>query len=112
MEVLGDRYAIDGALYESKHTVVLRARDTLLDRVVAIKAPATDDAASLATTEAVFAREAKALAMLEHPGIISLYDYHSVGGKPALVLRYVNGSMATLAAPIVVLRAVRDVAAA
>jgi len=68
MEVLGDRYAIDGALYESKHTVVLRARDTLLDRVVAIKAPATDDAASLATTEAVFAREAKALAMLEHPG--------------------------------------------
>jgi hypothetical protein len=112
MEVLGDRYAIDGALYESKHTVVLRARDTLLDRVVAIKAPATDDAASLATTEAVFAREAKALAMLEHPGIISLYDYHSVGGKPALVLRYVNSSMATLAAPIVVLRAARDVAAA
>jgi Protein kinase domain/TIR domain len=112
MGVLGDRYDIDGALYESKHTVVLRARDTMLDRTVAIKVPAGDDAASLSTVEAVFAREAKALAMLEHPAIISLYDYYSIDGRPALVLRYLSGSLAALAPPIVVLRAARDIAAA
>ena len=112
MAVLGERYAIDGTLYESRHTVVLRARDTLLDRVVAIKLPASDDPATLATAEAVFAREAKALAMLEHPNIVPLYDYHTVDGKPALVLQYASGTMATLAAAIDVLRAARDVATA
>ena len=112
MTLFGDRYNIDGALYESRHTVVLRARDTLLDRVVAIKMPASGDPAILATAEAVFAREAKALAMLEHPNIMPLYDYHIVEGKPALVLPYASGSLATPAAPIAVLRAAADVAAA
>ncbi|HKQ50623.1 MAG TPA: protein kinase [Phycisphaerae bacterium] len=71
------------------------ARDTRLDRDVAIKAlPAhlTMDADRLSR----FEREAKIVASLNHPGIAAVYALEEVGGKKLLVMEYVDGE--TLAA--------------
>ena len=69
---------------------VYRARDTRLERAVAIKvlpqAFATD-------TERVarFAREARTLASLNHPHIAALYGLEDADGVKALVMELVEG---------------------
>jgi serine/threonine protein kinase/Tol biopolymer transport system component len=69
---------------------VYLARDTRLDRQVAIKAlPAHvgKDADRLAR----FQREAKVLASLNHPGIGAIYGLEESGGHQYLILEYVEG---------------------
>jgi serine/threonine-protein kinase len=69
---------------------VFLARDTRLDRNVAIKAlPAhlSADADRLAR----FQREAKVLASLNHPGIGAIYGLEESGGQQYLVLEYIEG---------------------
>jgi serine/threonine-protein kinase len=69
---------------------VYLARDTRLDRQVAIKAlPAhlSQDADRLAR----FQREAKVLASLNHPGIGAIYGLEETGGRQYLVLEFVDG---------------------
>ena len=69
---------------------VYRARDSLLDRDVAIKVLAehlSNDPAFVAR----FQREAKAVARLIHPNIVSLFDYGSDGGTSFIVMEYVEG---------------------
>lgn len=57
---------------------VYRARQTQLDRIVALKVlpPGVGDTPAFAER---FAREAKALAKLNHPGIVTLYEFGHVG---------------------------------
>ncbi len=69
---------------------VFLARDTRLDRQVAIKALP----AHLATDPdrlARFQREAKVLASLNHPGIGAIYGLEEAGGNQYLVLEFVEG---------------------
>lgn len=69
---------------------VYLARDTRLDRDVAIKAlPAhlAGDPDRLAR----FQREAKALAALNHPGVGAIYGLEEAGGHQYLVLEYIEG---------------------
>jgi serine/threonine-protein kinase len=66
---------------------VYRARDTRLDRIVAIKILAAADA----ELEARFQREAKAIAALAHPHICRLYDVGREDGTDYLVLEYLEG---------------------
>src|SRR5262245_22230446 len=73
---------------------VHRARDTKLDRDVALKVlpeTFTADPDRLAR----FEREAKVLASLNHPNIAAIYGLEEAGGVKALVLELVEG--ATLA---------------
>ncbi len=66
------------------------ARDTRLDRQVAIKAlPAhlAQDSDRLAR----FQREAKVLASLSHPGIGAIYGLEEAGGHQYLILEYIDG---------------------
>lgn len=70
--------------------VVYLARDTRLDRLVAIKAlpdHLVDDADRLAR----FQREAKTLASLNHPNIASIYGLEAHEKHQYLVLEYVGG---------------------
>jgi len=69
---------------------VYRARDTRLDRVVAVKVLPTDLAAT-AELKARFEREAKAVSALSHPHICALYDVGSEGGVEYLVMEYLEG---------------------
>src|SRR5687767_8140358 len=69
---------------------VYRARDTKLNRDVALKilpeASATDP-----ERLARFKREAQVLAALNHPHIASIYGFEDSGGSHALVLELVEG---------------------
>jgi serine/threonine protein kinase len=69
---------------------VYRARDTKLDRDVALKVlpkHLSEDRGQLIRTE----REAKLLAALSHANIASIYDVEESEGLPFLILEFVEG---------------------
>src|SRR5262245_41768642 len=69
---------------------VYRARDTRLDRTVAVKilaASVTSDPA----LRARFEREARAISSLDHPNICVLYDVGRDGGVDYIVMQYLEG---------------------
>ena len=75
---------------------VYRARDTRLDRTVAIKVLPADSANP--DTRQRFAREARAVSSLSHPHICVLLDVGCQDGTDFLVMEYLEG--ATLAAQL------------
>jgi serine/threonine protein kinase len=70
--------------------IVYKARQTRLDRLVAIKVISPE---LLARDHAVrrFEREARAAARLSHPNIITVYDAGESDGMHYLVMEYANG---------------------
>jgi hypothetical protein len=89
LEQMG-RYQLLQKLGEGGMGAVYLARDTKLDRRVALKVlppHRINDAGAVAR----FQREAKALAKLSHPGIIQAYDADIAGGQHFLVMEYVEG---------------------
>jgi serine/threonine protein kinase len=78
---------------------VYRARDTKLDREVAVKvlpAAVAQDRERLAR----FEREAKILASLNHPNIAQIYGLEEDGDIRALVMELVPGSTLLVPQPI------------
>jgi serine/threonine-protein kinase len=69
---------------------VYKARDSLLDRDVAIKV-LPDHLSSDPSFVSRFQREARSAARLIHPNIVSLFDYGSDGGTSFIVMEYVEG---------------------
>ena len=70
---------------------VYAARDTKLDRDVAIKVLPADMAGD-PEREARFQREARALAALQHPNVASVYGFEEASGHRFLVMELVAGS--------------------
>ena len=71
-----DRYRIESKLGEGGMGVVYKARDTHLDRVVAIKVLPADKVADPDRKQR-FVQEAKAASALNHPGIVTIHDIRS-----------------------------------
>jgi WD40 repeat protein len=69
---------------------VYRARDPELDRTVAIKVPRSGSLASKGDLER-FVREARSVAKLRHPSIVSVYEVGKAEGVPFLVSDFVEG---------------------
>src|SRR5262249_59266768 len=70
---------------------VLRTRDTMLDRDVAVKLLASHLAADT-DLRARFTREALAAARLSgEPGIVTVYDVGEWRGRPFIVMEYLGG---------------------
>jgi serine/threonine protein kinase len=69
---------------------VYKARQKELDRIVALKIlpPGIGDDAAFAER---FAREAKALARLNHPGIVTIHDFGRTDGLYFFVMEFVDG---------------------
>jgi eukaryotic-like serine/threonine-protein kinase len=83
-------YEIVSAIGAGGMGEVYRARDTRLDRDVAIKV-VPEIFASDPERLARFEREAKTLAVLNHPNIAQIYGIEESGGKSALVIELVEG---------------------
>ncbi len=86
--MLNNRYRIDAKLGEGGMGVVYKAHDTLLDRPVAIKflSPQVVGGGS----ERVL-REARAVAQLDHPHIVAVYDAGKIDGQPFIVMQLIAG---------------------
>src|SRR5689334_9588906 len=83
-------YEIQSALGAGGMGEVYRARDTRLERTVAIKIlPAHLSSSSELKTR--FEREARAVSSLNHPHICQLYDIGSQDGTSYLVMEYLEG---------------------
>jgi len=84
-----DIYEVTGKLGEGAMGEVYRARDTTLDRDVALKVlpdSFTADPERLGR----FQREAKVLASLNHPNIGGIYGLETSGDNQALVLELIE----------------------
>lgn len=71
--------------------VVYKARHTKLDRIVALKILPTRVGLDPAFAER-FIREARALARLDHPGIVAVYDFGQSERLYYLIMQFVDGA--------------------
>lgn len=87
------RYDVIRVLGKGAMGVVYEARDPHLDRKVAIKTIRIDDLTPQQTAEYEkrFLTEARSVARLSHPGIVSVYDAGQTGDVTYLVMEYVPG---------------------
>jgi serine/threonine protein kinase len=83
-------YTILDKLGEGGMGVVYKARDTKLDRTVAVKFLPHQLSASAETKER-FLREAKAAAALNHPNIMGVHEIDEHEGEIFLVMEYIEG---------------------
>jgi hypothetical protein len=81
------RYEIERAIGAGGMGVVFEARDTTLDRLVAIKVVRPDSA-----DRHTLLAEARAMARLAHPNIASIYDVGTVHGQLYLCMELVVGT--------------------
>ena len=86
------RYEVLGELGQGAMGVVYKARDPLIDRVVAIKtinlALALDEKEEF---ESRFYQEAKAAGRLSHPNIVTIYDVGKNGDVAYIAMEFLEG---------------------
>jgi serine/threonine protein kinase/tetratricopeptide (TPR) repeat protein len=91
-DVLAQRYEVHSVLGEGGMGIVYRCRDHLAERIVAVKQVIIADERTAPDYLSWFSKEARALATLDHPGIVHATDYGQlVGGSPYLVMEFAEG---------------------
>ena len=88
--VLAQRYQLDRRLAQGGMAEVWVATDLLLSRQVAVKVLKPHLATDAVVAER-FRREAIAVAQLNHPNIVSVYDSIEHDGRQAVVMQLING---------------------
>jgi serine/threonine protein kinase len=90
------RYRIQAELGRGAMGVVYKAHDPVLDRTVALKTIALDDAEQdREEYQARFFQEAKAAARLNHPALITIYDFGEENALAYMAMELLNGSELT-----------------
>ncbi len=84
------RFKLLEAVGRGSFGTVYRARDTQLDRLVAIKVPRSGRLSSQ-EDEDRFEREARNVAQLQHPGIVPVYEVGRSEAFPFIVSEFVEG---------------------
>ena len=109
-QLFAGRYETESRLGIGGMAEVLLARDTALGRRVALKLLAPQLAADPVFVER-FRREATAIASLNHPNVIVIYDHGVADGQPFIAMEYVPGrtlkEVITAGAPLSAEAAVR-----
>src|SRR5438094_56852 len=82
-----DEYEVLAEVGRGGMGVVYKARHRRLGRVVALKVLRGDAAADLAR----FRGEAQAVARLQHPNVVQIFEVREEGGRPLLALEFVAG---------------------
>ena len=88
-----DKYVVLGELGRGAMGTVYKARDPVLDRLVAIKMMSEE----LVIEEEMrgrFNREAKSVAKLQHPNIVTIFDFGELenAGVPYIVMELLDGT--------------------
>src|ERR1700749_931617 len=89
-EVLADRYELEELVGTGGMSSVFRAHDRLLDRKVALKIlhqQYGDDAEYIER----FRREARSVASLSHPNVVTVIDRGEHNGRQFIVFEYIDG---------------------
>src|SRR5216110_1971575 len=89
-QVFTQRYQIVRHLARGGMAEVYLAHDLLLDRPVALKVLFPEYASDRSFVER-FRREARSAANLNHPNIVSIYDWGEEEGTYFIVMEYVEG---------------------
>jgi eukaryotic-like serine/threonine-protein kinase len=88
------RYEVLQVIGKGAMGVVYKARDPLLDRIVAVKTIHAPSSLSKSVRKAFFERferEAKAAARISHPAIVTIFDVGLAEEAPFLVMEYLPG---------------------
>lgn len=96
--LIDDRYQLLDIIASGGMATVWRARDTRLDRFVALKRPhpgATSDDSVRRRMD----REARAASSLNHPNVVTVYDYGQDDDGPFLVMELADGPTLDQVAP-------------
>jgi serine/threonine protein kinase len=88
--VLSGRYRLEAKLGSGGMSTVYLARDQTLDRQVAVKVMHREMSEQADQLER-FRQEARAVAKLSHPNVVSVIDAGEDGGHPYIVFEYVEG---------------------
>src|SRR2546421_8899090 len=89
-EVIGGRYELEELIGTGSMSSVYRARDSLLERHVALKVLHSHYAEDEDFVER-FRREARAVAQLSHPNIVTVIDRGDDDGRQFIVFELVDG---------------------
>jgi len=87
--LLNDRYRLDRELGRGGMGAVYQGYDLLLGRIVAVKVLLDEELTEESTRQLLF--EAQAVAKLNHPNIVSVYDAGQAEGVPFIVMEYIVG---------------------
>jgi serine/threonine-protein kinase len=88
--LVSGRYRLLEQLGRGGAGVIFKAEDEQLNRTVALKLLHADGGMAGDKLER-FRSEARSVARLNHPNIITLYDYAEQGNQPYLVMEYIPG---------------------
>ena len=86
-----DGYVVESVLGRGGMGIVFRARHLRLNRVVALKMALADAYAAGPLEGQRFQREAEAVAQLQHPHVVQIYDVGDSEGQPYFTMEYVDG---------------------
>ncbi len=89
-QVLDNRYRIEKIIGMGGMAVVFRAEDLLMRRTVAVKI-LKDDIARDEVSVKRFINESKAVSMLSHPNIVTIYDVSVHSDAKYIVMEYIEG---------------------
>jgi serine/threonine-protein kinase len=89
-EVIADRYELEGLVGSGGMSSVYKARDRLLERRVALKVLHPHHASDQDFVER-FRKEARSVAQLSHPNIVTVIDRGDDNGRQFIVFEYVEG---------------------
>lgn len=84
------RYEVKSELGRGGMATVFLATDPLIGRAIAVKVLPREFLHD-PSFRGRFEREARTIAMLEHPAIVPIYDFGEQDGQPYLVMRYMKG---------------------
>src|SRR5512136_2344515 len=84
------KYQIVAELGRGGMGTVYQARDPILDRIVALKTVHAELLAETGMRER-FLREARSAARLQHPNIVTVYEFGEVEGAPFIAMEFLEG---------------------